>query len=186
MGARPAIFLDRDGTLNELVGFVNHADAFRLYPWAAEAVRLVNRSGYLAVLVTNQSGVARGFTTEELVGVIHARLAGVLEEAGAHLDGVYYCPHGHPGTCTCRKPQPGMLLRAEKELGVDLSRSYVIGDSYADMELAWNAGARGALVLTGYGRGYYEHHRDRWARLPEVVSPNLFTAVTEIVWEAST
>jgi D-glycero-D-manno-heptose 1,7-bisphosphate phosphatase len=185
MGARPAIFLDRDGTLNELVGFVNHREAFRLFPWAAESVRLINRSGYLAVLVTNQSGVARGLFPEDLVGKIHARLAEMLDEAGAHLDGLYYCPHGHSGTCRCRKPQPGMLLRAEKELDVDLSRSFVVGDSYADMELAWNAGARAALVLTGYGRGAYEHHRDTWARLPEVVAPNLFAAVTEILWEAS-
>jgi D-glycero-D-manno-heptose 1,7-bisphosphate phosphatase len=185
MGSRPAVFLDRDGTLNELVGFVNHQDAFRLYPWAAEAVRLVNRSGYLAVLVTNQSGVARGFFKEDLVGIVHARLEEMLHEAGARLDGVYYCPHGHSGTCTCRKPQPGMLLRAEKELDIDLSRSYVVGDSYADMELAWNAGARAIFVLTGYGRGAYEHHRKQWARLPDVVAPNLFAAVAEVLWEAS-
>jgi D-glycero-D-manno-heptose 1,7-bisphosphate phosphatase len=185
MGARPAIFIDRDGTLNELVGFVNHVDAFRLFPWAAEAVRLVNRAGYLAVLVTNQSGVARGMFDEALVHDVHARLATMLEEAGAHLDGVYYCPHGTSGDCECRKPKPGMLQQAERELDVDLSHSYVIGDTYSDIEMAWNAGACGALVLTGYGRGYYEHHRKGWARQPDRVSPNLFTAVTDIVWKAS-
>jgi D-glycero-D-manno-heptose 1,7-bisphosphate phosphatase len=162
MGSRPAIFIDRDGTLNELVGFVNHVDAFRLFPWAAEAVRLVNRAGYLA-----------------------ARLATMLEEAGAHLDGIYSCPHGTSGDCECRKPKPGMLQQAERELDVDLSRSYVIGDTYSDIEMAWNAGARGALVLTGYGPGYYEHQRKGWARQPDRVSANLFTAVTDIVWEVS-
>ena len=185
MGARPAIFIDRDGTLNEPVGFVNCVDAFRLFPWAAEAVRLVNRAGYLAVLVTNQSGVARGMFEEELVHEVHARLVRLLEEAGAHLDGIYYCPHGTSGGCECRKPKPGMLLRAERELDIDLSRSYVIGDTYADIEMAWNAGARGALVLTGYGRGEVERHGEGWARQPDRVSPNLFAAVTDVVWEAS-
>lgn len=185
MGARPAIFIDRDGTLNEPVGFVNHVDAFKLFPWATEAVRLINRSGYLAVLVTNQSGVARGLFAEELVHDVHVRLTETLEEAGAHLDGIYYCPHGTSEDCECRKPRPGMLLRAEEELDVDLSRSFVIGDTYSDLEMAWNAGARGCLVLTGYGRGYYEHHRRGWARQPDRVSQNVLTAVADIVWEVS-
>ncbi len=181
MSGQPAIFMDRDGTLNEPVGFINHISMFRLFPWSVEAVRVVNRAGFLAVLVTNQSGVARGLYTEALVEEVHSRLNELLEEGGAHLDGIYYCPHGLVGSCDCRKPNPGMLLRAETELNVDLSRSYVIGDTYSDLEMAWRVGARAALVLTGYGKGNYEHHRGEWARQPDVVAPNLFAAVTEIV-----
>jgi D-glycero-D-manno-heptose 1,7-bisphosphate phosphatase len=176
--------MDRDGTLNESVGFVNHISMFRLFPWSVEAVRVVNRAGFLAILVTNQSGVARGLYTEELVGEVHSRLNDDLEEGGARLDGIYYCPHGLTESCECRKPNPGMLLRAETELGVDLSRSYVIGDTYSDLEMAWRVGARAVLVLTGYGRGNYEHHRKEWARQPDVVAQNLFAAVTEIVRRA--
>jgi D-glycero-D-manno-heptose 1,7-bisphosphate phosphatase len=182
---RPAIFLDRDGTLNQSVGFINHASLFRLYPWTTEAVRLINQSGFAAVLVTNQSGVARGLYTEELVEEVHTRLAEHLAESGAHLDGVYYCPHGVSGIeCDCRKPKGGMLLRAERELGVDLSRSYVVGDSRSDLETAWNVGARAALVFTGYGRGIYETLRGGSRRLPDIVAPNVHSAVMEIVWEA--
>ena len=184
MSGRAAIFMDRDGTVNEPVGFVNHISLFRLFPWSVEAIRLVNRAGFLAVLVTNQSGVARGLYTEELVGEVHGRLNDLLDEGGAHLDAIYYCPHGLTSGCDCRKPKPGMLLRAERELEVDLARSYVIGDTYSDLELAWNTGARAALVLTGYGRGNFEHHRHEWARQPDKVVTNLYDAVAEIVREA--
>jgi D-glycero-D-manno-heptose 1,7-bisphosphate phosphatase len=183
MSGRPAVFMDRDGTVNEPVGFINHISLFRLFPWSVEAIRLVNRAGFLAVLVTNQSGVARGLYTEELVEEVHSRLNDMLDEGGAHLDGVYYCPHGLAGGCDCRKPKPGMLLQAERDLEVDLARSYVIGDTYSDLEMAWNVGARAALVLTGYGRGNYEHHRHQWARQPDKVAPDLYAAVAEIVRE---
>lgn len=183
MSSKPAIFVDRDGTLNELVGYLNDIDAFELFPWSHEAIRLINRSGYLAVVVTNQSGVARGIYSEELVRAVHSRMKETLESADARLDGIYYCPHDGSGECDCRKPKPGMLERAEKDLDIDMSRSWVIGDSYSDLELAWNVGARAALVMTGYGRGNYEHHRDSWNRQPDIVAPNLFSAVVEIVWE---
>ncbi len=182
MSGRPAIFIDRDGTLNEAVGFINHVSLFRPYSWSSEAVRLANRAGFVAVVVTNQSGVARGLYTEELVQEVHTRLIEQLGEAGARLDAIYYCPHGLSGSCECRKPKPGMMLRAERELGVDLSQSYVIGDSYSDLEMAWNAGSRSALVMTGYGRGDHEHHRAQWVRQPDILAPNLYAAVTEIVW----
>ena len=185
MRGRPAIFLDRDGTLNQPVGFINHVSLFRLYPWTTEAVRLINQSGFAAVVVTNQSGVARGLYSEELVEEVHARLREMLAESGAHLDAVYYCPHESSGSeCDCRKPKPGMLRRAERELGIDLSRSYVVGDSPSDLETARGVGARSALVLTGYGRGNYEKLRDESRRLPDIVAPNLYSAVMDIVWEA--
>jgi len=178
---KPAIFLDRDGTLNEPVGFVNHASLFRLFPWTVDAIRLINREGYLAVVVTNQSGVARGLYTEELLDEVHGGFEKTLADAGVHLDGIYFCPHGPTqNECDCRKPKPGMLHRAQEDLGIDLTRSVVIGDSYSDLELGWNVGARSALVLTGFGQGYYDHQRSGWTRQPDWVAPNLYSALMDI------
>ena len=185
MSGQPAIFLDRDGTINEPVGFVNHLSLFRLFPWSTEAIRLINRQGYLAVVVTNQSGVARGLYDEALVHEVHTHLKSILSESGAHLDGIYYCPHApSQDVCDCRKPRPGMLHRAEEDLDVDLSRSIVIGDSHSDLEMGWSVGARSALVLTGFGRGYYEHQSKGWARQPDWVAPNLYMALVEIFSES--
>jgi D,D-heptose 1,7-bisphosphate phosphatase len=125
---KPAIFMDRDGTLSHEVGYVNHLSRFRLLPWTVDAVRLINQSGWLAVVVTNQAGVARGYFPESLIHEVHGSLRASLAAGGAHLDGLYFCPH-HPTVgeppyrqdCDCRKPRPGMLRRAEAELGVDLA-----------------------------------------------------------------
>lgn len=187
MTVRPAIFLDRDGTLNAPVGFVNHVSLFKLFPWSVEAIRLINRSGFLAVLVTNQGGIARGLYSEELLTEVHGRLQAELAAAGARLDSIYYCPHYPHGEgpyridCECRKPKAGMLRRAAQELSVDLAGSFVVGDTYSDLETAWSVGARAFLVLTGFGRGNYEHNRHRWPRQPDHVAENLFEAVSEIV-----
>jgi D-glycero-D-manno-heptose 1,7-bisphosphate phosphatase len=188
---KPAIFMDRDGTLSHEVGYVNHASRFRLFPWSVEAVRLVNRSGFLAVVVTNQAGVARGYFPETLVHDVHGALRATLEAGGARLDGIYYCPH-HPSVgeppyrqdCDCRKPRPGLLRRAEAELGIDLRRSYVVGDRHGDLALAWSVGARGALVRTGYGLGELAWHAARWSRPPDIVADHLLEAVDRILEEA--
>ncbi len=185
--SRSAVFIDRDGTLNEDIGYVSSSDELVLYPWAAEAVRLVNESGLLAVVITNQSGIARGMYTEEILDSIHSRMTEALAREGARLDAVYYCPH-HPEVgdvryrvkCECRKPQTGMLERASRELDIDLARSFVIGDKASDINLAENAGARGALVLTGYGGETFEHP-DRWPCAPELVAENLLEAVKRIL-----
>lgn len=188
--SRPAVFMDRDGTLSHEVGYVNHPSRFRLYPWAVDAVRLVNRSGFLAVVVTNQAGVARGYFPESVVHEVHAALRSAMEAGGAHLDGLYVCLH-HPSLgeppyrqdCDCRKPRPGLLLRARAELDIDLGRSWVVGDRHADMKLAWEAGARSALVKSGYGLGELVHHAPRWERAPDLVAENLLEAVERIVIE---
>jgi D-glycero-D-manno-heptose 1,7-bisphosphate phosphatase len=187
-GARRAVFMDRDGTISEEVGYVNHVSRYRVFPFAARAVRALNEAGWLAVLVTNQAGVARGYFKEELIGEVHKVLASELERGGARLDAVYYCPH-HPTVgeppyrfdCDCRKPRPGLLLRAADELDLDLSRCWMVGDRYSDTELARNAGARSALVLTGYGRGELEHQSQAWAHRPDLVAENLLEAVKKIV-----
>jgi D-glycero-D-manno-heptose 1,7-bisphosphate phosphatase len=185
---RRAIFVDRDGTLSEEVGYINHLSRFRLFPFAVEAIRLVNRSPFLAVLVTNQAGVARGYFPESLIHEVHAAVARDMEAGGARLDGIYFCPH-HPtaGTppyrqeCDCRKPRPGLLHRAALDLGIDLGRSYVIGDRLGDLELAWNVGATGVLVRTGYGRGELEQHAAAWPRQPDMVADHLLEAVVTIL-----
>lgn len=180
--SKPAIFLDRDGTLNEAVGFVNDASRFRLYPWAVDAIRLIHDESHLAIVVTNQSGVGRGLYREELVKQVHGRFEHLLDDGGTSVDAIYYCPHAPTDGCECRKPKAGMLLRAEQELGVDLSKSWVVGDSYTDLQAAWNAGARGALVRTGFGAGSWTHQREGWPRAPDAVGDDLHHALCNIFW----
>jgi D-glycero-D-manno-heptose 1,7-bisphosphate phosphatase len=185
---RRAVFIDRDGTISEEVGYVNHVSRYRVFPFAAEAVRALNEAGWLAVLVTNQAGVARGYFEEEMIGRVHALLAAELEEGGARLDAVYYCPH-HPSVgeppyrfdCDCRKPRPGLIRRAAEELGIDLEHSWMVGDRHSDTELARNAGVRAAFVLTGYGRGEHEHQGHAWNHRPDLVAENLLEAVKKII-----
>jgi len=185
---RPAIFLDRDGTLSHEIGYVNHPSRFRLYPWSVDSVRAINRAGWLAVLVTNQAGVARGYFPEVVVHQVMGKLQEAMTAGGAHLDAAYVCMH-HPTLgeppyredCDCRKPRPGLLRRAESELGADLSRSWVVGDRRSDLQVAWSVGARGALVKTGYGRGELEYLAPGWDRAPDLVAANTLEAVERIL-----
>jgi D-glycero-D-manno-heptose 1,7-bisphosphate phosphatase len=180
--------MDRDGTLSHEVGYVNHLSRFRLYPWAVDAVRLANRSGFLAVVVTNQAGVARGYFPEAVIHEVHASLAASMAAGEARLDGIYFCPH-HPSAgeppyrkdCDCRKPKPGLVERAVADLDIDLPRSFVIGDRLGDLELAWRVGARGALVKSGYGLGELTYHAPSWRRQPDLVAENVLEAVERIV-----
>jgi D-glycero-D-manno-heptose 1,7-bisphosphate phosphatase len=185
---RRAVFIDRDGTISEEVGYVNHPSRYRVFPFAAAAIKLLNEAGRLAVLVTNQAGVARGYFKEDVIAAVHDLLARELERNGARLDAVYYCPH-HPSVgeppyradCDCRKPKPGLITRAAADLDIDLAGSWMIGDRYGDVELARNAGTRSALVLTGYGRGEFEYQRDAWRHEPDLIAENLLEAVREIL-----
>lgn len=182
MSGKPAIFLDRDGTLNQSVGYVNHASRFRLFPWTVEAIRTIRENGYLAVMVTNQSGVGRGLFDEEVLDDVHRRFREILTDADTKLDGIYACFHRPQDGCECRKPKPGMLLRAEKDLGCDLARSWMVGDNRSDLEAAWSVGARGALVRTGFGEGVFRHQVKDWPREPDLVASDLHRAVCSIVW----
>jgi len=155
---RPAVFLDRDGTINEDVGYLSELSHLTLYPWAVDAVRLLNRAGYLVVMVTNQGGIGRQMIRPEFVGELHAVIDERLAAGGARVDGWYFCPH-HPEAlvealrqvCRCRKPAPGMALDAARDLGIDLTRSWVIGDKWIDVQLGQRIGGRGVLVRTGWG-----------------------------------
>ncbi|MBV9957545.1 MAG: HAD family hydrolase [Acidobacteria bacterium] len=185
---RRAVFMDRDGTISEEVGYVNHPTRYKVFPYAAEAVRLLNEQGWLAVLVTNQAGVARGYFTEEMIGTVHGSLQTELERGGARLDAIYYCAH-HPSVgeppyrfdCDCRKPKPGLIQRAATDLEIELDESWMVGDRYSDIELARNAGVRACFVLSGYGRGEWEYQRASWKHQPDLVAENLLEAVRKII-----
>ncbi|HEX8493609.1 MAG TPA: HAD family hydrolase [Pyrinomonadaceae bacterium] len=184
---RRAVFMDRDGTISEEVGYVNHPSRYRVFPYSAEAVRRLNRAGWLAILVTNQAGVARGYFSEEVIEAVHDVLESELEKDGARLDAIYYCAHhpsvGHPPyrfECDCRKPKPGLIRRAAVDFEIDLAESWMVGDRYSDIELARNAGVHAAFVLSGYGRGEWEYQRSAWKHEPDLVAEDLLQAVERI------
>jgi D-glycero-D-manno-heptose 1,7-bisphosphate phosphatase len=180
----PAVFLDRDGCLTEEMGYVNHVSRVRLLPRAAEAIKRLNRAAVPAVVVTNQAGIARGYFSPDVLEAVNAEVARQLAQQGARLDGVYVCPHhpreGEPpyrARCRCRKPRPGLLLRAARDLAIDLAASVMVGDKISDVAAGQAAGAAGILVLTGYGRGEWEHRRARWRIKPDHVAGDLLDAV---------
>jgi heptosyltransferase-2 len=146
------IFLDRDGTLNPDPGYIKSPDQFELFPGVAEALGRLQSSGARLILVTNQSGIARGLLSRHNLEAVHRKLADLLGRAGVTLDGIYFCPHHPDDGCRCRKPNRGMIDQAVQERGVDLGRSYVIGDHLRDIELASRIGARSVLVTTGVTR----------------------------------
>ena len=178
---RRAVFLDRDGTIGEEMGYVNHIDRFQIFPFAAEAIRRLNQAEIPVIVVTNQSGIARNIFPESLVHEVHKKMVSQLAAGGAWIDGIYYCPHKSEDVCDCRKPNPGMLERAAREHTLDLGASWVVGDRYGDLEMGYAAGARGILVMSGYGRGEYEFHRATWPRQPDVLAENLRDAVRSIL-----
>jgi D-glycero-D-manno-heptose 1,7-bisphosphate phosphatase len=186
--SRPAVFVDRDGTLTEEVGYVNHPRRLRLLPGSAEAIRRLNEAGIPAVVVTNQAGIARGYFSPEVLEAVNRELLAQLKSAGARLDGVYVCTH-HPAAgippyraeCECRKPKPGLLRRAAAELTLDLTRSVLVGDKASDVETAARAGARSILVLSGYGLGEWEYRRATFPVAPDHVATDLLDAVEWIV-----
>jgi D-glycero-D-manno-heptose 1,7-bisphosphate phosphatase len=187
MGNRIAAFLDRDGTINEEVDFLRSPDQLRLIPGAAASIRALNDRGILTCVISNQSGVARGFLREEDLIPIHAKLQRELGYAGARVDRIYYCPH-HPTEgkppynvpCDCRKPATGMLQRGASELKIDPHRSFVVGDRIVDVQAGQAMGATTILVLTGYGRTALEECRSQNV-VPHLTAPSIVEAVEYIV-----
>ncbi len=189
---RPAVFIDRDGTMTVEGGYINHPSRLKLITGTADAVRLLNENDIYAVVTTNQAGVARGYFTEDMIHVVHNRMRKLLEKKGARLDQVYYCPHhpreGGPGyrvDCNCRKPKPGMIEQACKDLPVDLGRSYMVGDKISDSEFGHRLGLKTVMVLTGYGRGEYEYQRQDWTDTPDHIAKDLRAAVQWILQDLS-
>lgn len=183
-----AVFLDRDGTINTEVGYLNHPDQLELIPRSALAIKLLNEAGFKTVVITNQAGIAKGLLQENQLPEIHRRLSALLDKEGARIDRFYYCPH-HPEAvveqyrmeCQCRKPFPGMVLQAANELGIDATRSYVIGDKSCDIELAHNVGARAIMVLTGYGPVELNRLREAQLAPPHFTAADLYDAVQYIL-----
>jgi D-glycero-D-manno-heptose 1,7-bisphosphate phosphatase len=180
--------MDRDGTLTEEVGYVNHPNRLRLLPRSAAAVRRLNAAGIAVVVVTNQAGIARGYFSPEVLAAVNAAMVSQLKDEGAHVDGVYVCPHhpteGEPPyrlVCDCRKPRPGLLLRAAAELGLDLERSILVGDKGSDLVAARAVGARAVLVLTGYGLGEWEYRRTALPAQPDHVAEDLLGAADWVI-----
>lgn len=154
-----AVFLDRDGTILEESGYLDRLERLVFFPYSVDAIRLLNRAGFAVVIVTNQAGIARGIVREAFVGEAHRFIAARVEAGGARIDGFYHCPHYSSGivekyvsACECRKPRPGMLRQAAGDLGLDLGRSFSVGDRWHDVDAAAAVGARGVLVRSGLGR----------------------------------
>lgn len=185
-----AVFIDRDGTISEEVGYINHPSRFRVFPYSAAAIKLLNDSSWLAIVVTNQAGVARGYFAEDMIQTIHETLKQEMAATDARIDAIYYCAH-HPSVgeppylldCDCRKPKPGLIRRAAEEFDIDLAESWMVGDRYSDIELARNAGVNSAFVMSGYGRGEWEHQRQNWNHQPDLTANHLLEAVKRILEE---
>jgi D-glycero-D-manno-heptose 1,7-bisphosphate phosphatase len=163
MSGRAAVFLDRDGTLIDDVGYISDPDDVRLVPGAADALRVLRDDGFALVVVSNQSGIGRGLTTQEQADAVHRRFLEELEAAGAAIDATYYCPHTPDDGCPCRKPLPGLILDAARELELDLERSTTVGNSAVDVAAGEAAGTR--TILLGQGEWPQAVRRIRaWAK----------------------
>lgn len=147
----PAVFLDRDGTINEDRGYIGDPNDVVLIEGAAEAIKKLNKRGIPVIVITNQSGLARDFYTEADLQAVNKRLTDLLETEGAHIEGLYYCPHHPDDNCECRKPELGLIEEATSEHDIDLNHSVMVGDKLSDMELGHRGGMKSVLVLTGYG-----------------------------------
>jgi len=188
MKQRSAVFFDRDGTINEQMGYINHISRFVLLPGVGRAVRRLNEHDIPVVVVTNQSGLARGYFPAALLDEVHRKMEKELAATGAHIDGLYVCPH-HPEAkearyrknCTCRKPKIGLLEQAAADLDIDLGTSYMVGDRWSDLKCGARAGATSILVLTGYGRGDHQYIGPGQDVQPALVAPDLNAAVDWIL-----
>lgn len=181
-----AVFVDRDGTLIEEAGYLNHLDRLTFFPYTVDAVRQLNRAGFLVVVITNQAGIARGIVSAAFLETAHRHISARLAAGGAHVDAYYHCPHHPDGIveglgrpCDCRKPQPGLLHRAAADLGIDLARSFTVGDRWHDLEAGRAAGTRTVLVRTGYGTA--DEQQPRAGIVADAVTDNMAGATAWIL-----
>ncbi len=170
---RPAVFVDRDGTLIEEVNYLSRVEDLRLFPFTRTAVERLKAAGYLVIVITNQSGIGRGVYDEAAMHRIHEA---IQHQLGGAIDAFYFCPHLPCDGCSCRKPRLGMIEAAVKDLPVDLSRSWFIGDKKIDVETGFAAELRSVLVLTGYG----SRHQDLLERQPDLITADLGAAADKI------
>jgi D-glycero-D-manno-heptose 1,7-bisphosphate phosphatase len=178
-----AVFLDRDGTVCEEVGYLSDENKLRLIPGASQAIRMINQAGWKAIIISNQSGIARGYMNSEEVERVNQRLLEILADEGARINGTYYCPHHPEGhspyniQCNCRKPGTELLYKATKEHLLDLERSIMIGDKYSDVETAIRLNIPGILVKTGFGKREIEKYQAKWNQAPAYIALDLLDAI---------
>ncbi|MFX0001890.1 MAG: D-glycero-beta-D-manno-heptose 1,7-bisphosphate 7-phosphatase [Candidatus Hodarchaeota archaeon] len=167
-----AVFLDRDGVINKEVNYLSNPKNFKFIKGSIEALKILKQKGFLLIIITNQAGIARGFFTEETLKTIHNKMISRLEKQGIELDDIYYCPH-HPdftGPCNCRKPNPAMILKAKSKYNIDLTKSYMVGDTLNDIQTGKAANCKTVLVLTGYGK---EEQKNISSMIPDMIFKNL-------------
>ena len=182
-----ACFIDRDGVLIKEKNYLGSPDQVELFPQTAEAIRLLKKNGFITVVVSNQSGVARGYFREKDIAEVEARISSLLAAENVSIDAWYYCCHHPDGIkpeyarhCECRKPAPGMFLRAADDLNIELADSFMIGDKYSDLNAATNAGCRmSVMVMTGHGREELAKNKDK--QRPVAVADNILEAVKHII-----
>lgn len=172
-GKKKAVFIDRDGTLNEDVGYLSRVEDLTIFPFVAEALEMLKAHDYLVIVVTNQSGIGRGYYTVEDMHAIHAKMS---DELPGLIDGFYYCPDTPDSDCDCRKPKTGMIEKALEKFEIDIKGSWMIGDKAIDVSTGRNAGIRTALVKTGYGSQEFSGLPEP----PDIVAENLLEAVKQI------
>ena len=180
---KPAVFLDRDGTLIYDKNYLSSPDRVKLYSYSAESINKLRKAGFKIVVVTNQSGIARGIFSDKDLKKVNKRFVDLLKEHGAKLDGLYCCPHIDKSICGCRKPKTGMALKAAKEHNIDLEKSYTVGDSVRDYLFGYNSGGKGILVLTGHGKREQKKIKDNKIK-PLAVCGTLKQAVNVIIKDA--
>ncbi len=185
---KPVVFLDRDGTINYDAGYINHVDNFIIYPYAAQAIRMLNEKGFLVIIITNQSGLARGFFNENTLEEIHSYMISQLRKKGAEIDGIYFCPHDpnakiekYKSVCSCRKPETGLVDQALKDFNIDKNNMYFIGDKHSDIMAGYTSGCKTIMVKTGYGKGDLIHKSKSWKVKPDMVADTLLHAVKYIL-----
>jgi len=181
---RRGVFLDRDGTINIEIGYIYDANDFKLYDFSSEAIARLNFLGLKTIVVTNQSGIARGYFTEKFVNEINRKMTLMLKKEGAIIDGIYYCPHLPEGKvekyafqCDCRKPKTGLFKKAASDFDLNLENSFVIGDKKTDIQPGKELNMMTILVLTGYGRETYRQIQNSKDPMPDYVVENLLEAV---------
>ena len=177
MAEKFAVFLDRDGTINEDTGYIDSPEKLVIIRGASDAIKKLNENEFGVIVISNQSGVGRGYFSKEAAEEVNKKLVKILNKGGAHIDGIYYCPHHPDDNCDCRKPRTGLIEMAKGDLNLDIKKSYVVGDKVSDIELAMNAGAKAILVLTGRGTD----ERNRLIRQPHYIASNLKEAVEWII-----
>ncbi len=182
-----AVFLDRDGTINEEMGYINHISRFKIFPFTSDAVKILISCGYKVIVITNQAGLARGYFSENVLDEVNQSLIRYFTENETKIEKIYYCPHHKDAViekykkdCRCRKPKPGMIIKAKKDFNLDLKKSYMIGDRYKDIEFGHDQGLKTILVLTGYGLGEYSYQSKDWKIKPDFICENLLEAAKEI------